>query len=291
MSENFPDFRETLGLERLDVDLFRGSSPESLGPRIYGGQVIAQSLLAAYQTIEDRLCHSLHCYFLRVGDPKMPITFEVDRLRDGQSFAARRITAVQRERPILSMSASFHVTEAGFDHQASMPAGVPGPDGFDHISIMEARLGEHTGRAAASWLSSIDMRVVEPAREDFLEKGAPARKRAWFRVRGELGDDLRWHQIALAYASDRTLLTAAMIPHGTRWNSPGMQTASLDHAVWFHRFTDLSRWHFYDMESPSASGALGFCRGAIYSEEGILAASCAQEGLIRPPAAAIESRS
>ncbi|CAN5297702.1 acyl-CoA thioesterase II [soil metagenome] len=279
------DVRETLKLEAIGPDLFRGTSMQSLGKRIYGGQVVAQSLLAAFGTIEDdRLCDSLHCYFLRAGDPRIPIDFDVVRLTEGRSFAVRSIMAKQGDRVILSMMASFHVAESGFEHQSVMPQGVPGPEGFEHISVVEARLATHTGRAAASWLPAIDMRVVDPPREDLLRPGGPARKRGWFRVAGELGDDPRWHQVALAYASDRTVLTASLIPHGTRWSTPGMTSASLDHAVWFHRPTDITGWHLYDIDSPSAAGALGYCRGAIYAENGRLVASTAQQGLIRPPA-------
>lgn len=276
------DLRETLKLERLEVNLFRGTSPTRGPPRIYGGQVIAQSLLAAYETVEDRVCHSLHAYFIRPGDPTIPIVFEVDRSRDGHSFTTRRVIAVQHGRQIFNMAASFQTPEPGFEHQSDMPQGLPGPDGYPTISEVQAALIAHqTGKAPDVHPTPIDMRFVEPSAAEFLKPGMPARQKGWFRVRCPVGDDPRWQQVALAYASDMGLLAAAMHPHQLLWNSPGMQSASLDHAIWFHRPTDLSQWHLYDMHSPSASGARGFNLGSIYRPDGALAASCAQEGLIR----------
>ena len=276
------DLREMLKLERLEGNLFRGVSPAHAGARIYGGQVIAQSLLAAYETVEERVCHSLHAYFIRPGDPKIPIIFEVDRARDGQSFTTRRVIAVQHGRQIFNMAASFQVVEDGFEHQQEMPPGSPGPDGYPSISEVEAALvALQTGKQPEIHPTPIDMRFVEPSAQNFLKPGMPARQRAWFRARVPLGEDLRWQQVALAYASDMGLLAAAMHPHQLLWNSPGMQSASLDHAIWFHRPSDLAEWHLYDMHSPSASGARGFNLGSIYSADGRLVASCAQEGLIR----------
>jgi acyl-CoA thioesterase-2 len=276
------DLRELLKLERLEVNLFRGTSPARSGPRIYGGQVIAQSLLAAYETVEDRICHSLHAYFIRPGDPKIPIVFEVDRSRDGQSFTTRRVIAVQHGRQIFNMAASFQIAEPGFDHQAEAPLEGPGPDGFADITQIEAEfVFRQTGRRPVVEPGPIDMRLVQPSGEDFMKPGLPPLQRGWFRARAPLGDDPRWQQAGLAYASDMGLLAAAMHPHAVLWSAPGVQSASLDHAIWFHRPTDLSRWHLYDIDSPSASGARGFNRGAIYREDGTLIASCAQEGLLR----------
>jgi acyl-CoA thioesterase-2 len=276
------DLRETLKLERLEVNLFRGVSPERSGPRIFGGQVIAQSLLAAYETVEDRVCHSLHAYFLRPGDPRIPIIFEVDRSRDGQSFTTRRVIAVQHGRQIFNMAASFQVQEPGFEHQSEMPAGIAGPDGYSDIHSVEADMvARRTGERPVIGPSPIDMRFVLPKEREALRVELPVKLRAWFRARSALGDDLRWQQVALAYASDMGLLAASLLPHSVVWNEPGMQTASLDHAIWFHRPSDMSRWHLFDMDSPSASGARGFNRGSIYSEDGTLVASCVQEGLIR----------
>jgi acyl-CoA thioesterase-2 len=276
------DLRETLQLERLEVNLFRGTTPRGAGPRIFGGQVIAQSLLAAYETVEDRVCHSLHAYFLRPGDPRIPIIFEVDRSRDGQSFTTRRVIAVQHGRQIFNMAASFQVAEPGFEHQSEMPADLPGPDGFKDIHTIEAEMvARRTGRQAEIAPSPIDMRFLVAGGSDPALKDLPTKLRAWFRARHPLGDDLRWQQVALAYASDMGLLAASLSPHAVLWNEPGMQTASLDHAIWFHRPTDLSHWHLYDMDSPSASGARGFNRGSVYREDGTLVASCVQEGLIR----------
>ncbi len=273
------DLREILKLERLEVNLFRGFSPKTGSRRIFGGQVIAQSLLAAYETVEERICHSLHAYFIRPGDPTIPIVFDVDRSRDGKSFTTRRVIAVQHGRQIFNMAASFQAAEPGLEHQAEAPPG-PGPDGFPDISHVEADYEEQmTGRRPELAVSPVDMRFVEPS--GIATGPLPPRQRAWFRVRHPVGEDPRWQQVALAFASDMGLLAPSTHPHAVRWSAPRMQSASLDHALWFHRPTDLSQWHLFDMDSPSASGARGFNRGAVFRADGTLVASCAQEGLMR----------
>jgi acyl-CoA thioesterase II len=276
------DLRETLKLEPLEVNLFRGTTPDSRTGRIYGGQVIAQSLLAAYATVEGRVCHSLHCYFIRPGDPKIPIIFEVDRSRDGHSFTTRRVVAIQHGRQIFNFAASFQVAEDGFDHQAEMPP-TPAPEGLPGLSEtfgrMETELGATPPRPD-DYVNPIDIRFADMPLEPSDGK-LPPYQRAWFRVRHPLGDDPVWHQVAMAYASDLGLMATALRPHGSLWHSPQLQGASLDHAMWFHRPTDFAQWHLYEMDSPSASGGRGINRGTIYREDGTLVASSAQEGLIR----------
>ncbi|CAN7161482.1 acyl-CoA thioesterase II [Phenylobacterium sp. LjRoot219] len=277
------DLREALKLEPLEVNLFRGTTPASRSGRIYGGQVIAQSLLAAYATVEGRVCHSLHCYFIRPGDPKIPIIFEVDRSRDGHSFTTRRVVAIQHGRQIFNFAASFQVPEEGFDHQAEMPA-TPAPEGLPGLSEtfgrMEAELGATPPRPE-DYVNPIDIRFADIPLDAPPGQKLPPYQRAWFRVRHPLGDDPVWHQVAMAYASDLGLMATALRPHGSLWHSPHLQGASLDHAMWFHRPTDFAQWHLYEMDSPSASGGRGINRGTIYRQDGTLVASCAQEGLIR----------
>jgi len=277
------DLRSFLTLERLEVNLFRGVTPRSrTESRIFGGQVIAQSLLAAYETVEDRLCHSLHCYFIRPGDPTVPIIFEVDRSRDGKSFTTRRVVAIQHGRQIFNLAASFQVPEKGFEHQSEMPAVGP-PDGLPEIADLEAELMR---KLPEDQRTPIRDRPIEMRFLDVRINEAPGQKmsptmRAWFRIRVPLGDDPRMHQAALAYASDMALLSVSGRPHGLHFGMEGAQIASLDHAMWFHRPTNANEWHLYDMDSPSASAARGFNRGSIFRADGALAASCVQEGLIR----------
>jgi acyl-CoA thioesterase-2 len=278
-----PSLRETLTLERLEVDLFRGHTLREDGiNRIFGGQVIGQALMAAYHTVEARVCHSLHCYFIRPGDPSIPIVFEVDRARDGKSFTTRRVIAVQHGRQIFNLAASFQTVEEGFEHQTTMSSGGD-PTQFMEIAEFQkayaASLPDGHTLKFRQW--PVEVRYVDlPAGPDPNAK-LPPRQRSWFRVKEPIGDDPRLHQAALAYCSDMGLLGASARPHGMHWTSPGLQTASLDHAMWFHRPTDMNQWHLYEMESPSASGSRGFNLGAIYRHDGTLVANTAQEGLIR----------
>ncbi|WP_312167340.1 acyl-CoA thioesterase II [Phenylobacterium sp.] len=275
---------ESLALERIEVNTFRGVSPEDGPGRIFGGQVIAQSLLAAYETVEERICHSLHCYFIRPGDPRIPILFEVDRSRDGGTFTTRRVIAVQNGKQIFNLAASFQVAEDGFEHQAPMPA-VRSPD--DMAAEAEAQK-----KAVLDGMSEEMRRMMNRPRPiemvgrdnyGFGRKPKPSEPKSdtWMRAVAPIGDDARMHQVILAYASDMNLLSTAMRPHGVAWQTPGLQSASLDHAMWFHKASNFNDWHLYTQDSPSASGGRGFVRGAIYGQDGNLVASVAQEGLMR----------
>jgi acyl-CoA thioesterase-2 len=280
---------ETLALEPIEMNLFRGASVEGGGPRVFGGHVIAQALLAAYETVETRICHSIHCYFIRPGDPKVPILYEVDRARDGGSFTTRRVTAIQHGEQIFNLAGSFQDVEQGFEHQASMPD-VPGPEGlpdaFEHMKAMIEKMPE-AARRMMGRPRPIEQRLVDPRGP--TDKVPPI-CRNWIRARAEIGADQHLHQAILAYASDMGLLETSMRPHGVTWQTPGLQSASLDHAIWFHRPSNFNDWHLYAQDSPSASGARGFIRGEIFNKDGMLVASIAQEGLLRqrqpsPPSA------
>ena len=271
---------ETLALEPIEVNLFRGLTSGRDGPRIFGGHVIAQSLMAAYETVEDRVCHSLHCYFIRPGDPNVPILYDVDRSRDGSSFTTRRVTAIQHGHQIFNLAASFQVVEDGLEHQTEMPH-VPPPDAlqdtFEQFRKQMDALPEEA-RRMMSRPRPIEQRSVNPRGP--TEK-APPYSNVWMRARAEIGPNQHLHQAILAYASDMGLLETSMRPHGVTWQTGGLQSASLDHAIWFHRPCNFNDWHLYAQESPSASGARGFIRGQVFSESGVLVASIAQEGLIR----------
>jgi acyl-CoA thioesterase-2 len=273
---------ETLQLERLEVNLFRGRTPDNRPGRIFGGQVIAQSLLAAYETVEDRVCHSLHCYFIRPGDPTVPIVFEVDRSRDGGSFTTRRVIAVQHGQQIFNLAASFQVTEEGFEHQLPMPKTPAWQEMPDERAARREMMKKHPEQFK-DWMDRhqpIELRS-EDARTYFTQGPSDPESASWIRCRDPVGEDVRMHQVVLAYASDMNLLSTSMRPHGVHWQTPGFQSASLDHAMWFHRPVNIENWHLYAQDSPSASGGRGFIRGSIYAEDGTLVASVAQEGLIR----------
>jgi acyl-CoA thioesterase-2 len=258
---------ESLALEPIERDLFRGVTPPGSGARIFGGQVIAQCLLAAYETVEARACHSLHAYFIHPGDTSIPILFEVDRARDGGSFTTRRVTAVQNGRQILNFAASFQAPEEGFTHQSPAPS-VAAPEA---LADDDPR-GDSVG---------LQLRSVAVPRPGMVLGVRPPRHQVWMRSRQPLGEDLRFHQAALVYASDFPLLPTSVQPHPVTWGMRGIQRASLDHAVWFHRPFDFCQWHLYDMDSPSASGTRGLSRGAIYGPDGTLVASAAQEAMFR----------
>jgi acyl-CoA thioesterase II len=285
MASDVADFEienltETLALDPIEVNLFRGMTSGRDGPRVFGGHVIAQSLMAAYETVEDRICHSLHCYFIRPGDPAIPILYDVDRSRDGSSFTTRRVRAIQHGQQIFNFAASFQVPEEGMDHQ-STPPDVPPPealaDNFAQYKALLDKLPEQAKRMMAG-PRPIEQRSANPRAPD--EK-APPISNIWMRARAEIGPEQRLHQAILAYASDMGLLETSMRPHGVIWQTSGLQVASLDHAIWFHRPSNFNEWHLFAQESPSASGARGFVRGQVFSREGALVASVAQEGLIR----------
>ena len=264
-----------LNIEAIDLDMFRGHTPEGETRRIYGGQVIAQALTAAYRTIDGRVCHSMHAYFIRGGDPKIPILLKVERVRDGGSFTMRRVTALQHGQQIFNLSASFQNPETGFEHQIEMPT-PPGPDGLMDEDELRAASGSTEQRR--TW--PIEVRPVDPMPYGQAPVMDPTQS-VWFRARDPLGPDVALNQCALAYASDMTLLDTSLRPHGVDWNSGRLQVASLDHALWFHHPSDFSQWHLYVQDSPSASGGRGFNRGSIFSADGKLVASASQEALIR----------
>lgn len=275
---------QLLTIERLERDLFRGRDlPDEGTTRIFGGLVIAQALLAAFGTVENRLCHSLHAYFLRPGDPAQPVIYQVDRARDGGSFTTRRVVAIQHGAQIFHLSASFHVEEESWTHQHPMPD-IPAADRLEERREQRARAAakmpdRRFPELLRDW--AIDMREVDP-RDLFAPEPASDRNNLWFRVPAarEQGDAMR--QALLAYASDMSLLGAALRPHGLSWFQGKVMSASLDHAMWFHGPVALEDWHLYAMDSPFAGKGRGFNRGAIYDAKGRLVASVAQEGLMRP---------
>lgn len=273
---------ETLRLERLEVNLFRGTSPRGGGPRIFGGQVIAQSLLAAYETVEDRVCHSLHCYFIRPGDPRVPIVFDVDRSRDGGTFTTRRVVAIQNGKQIFNLAASFQVHEDGFEHQTQMPD-VPDPEGLPDEMEQRAKHMKDIPEEMRKMMMRprpIEMRGVD-GDPYFGGVAREPKSMVWFRARAPIGSDPHMHQVIMAYASDMNLLSTAMRPHRVHWDTKGLQSASLDHATWFHKPSNFNEWHLYVQDSPSAAAGRGFILGSIYDRQGVLVASVAQEGLMR----------
>ena len=284
MSDPVAELLALLDIERLELDLFRGiGTGGETASRIFGGHVIAQALVAAYRTVEERRCHSLHAYFIRPGDPRIPVLYEVDRARDGGSFTTRRVTAIQHGRQIFNMAASFHVEEAGWTHQHDAPE-VPGPDGLpSHAELRERAAPDVPEDRRANFLRArpIEVREVEP-QDMATPRALPDVNRLWFRVAGPVGDDPALHHALLAYASDMHLLGSAMRPHGLSWTRGGVMTASLDHAMWLHGPIRFDEWHLYAMDAPFAGGARGFNRGSVYARDGRLVASVAQEGLMRP---------
>lgn len=286
MSDPLTPLLDLLELEQLEVNLFRGlGHGGETSRRIFGGQVVAQALAAACGTVEGRRCHSLHSYFIRPGDPSMPVIYEVDRARDGGSFTTRRVIAVQKGRQIFNMAASFHVAEDSPSHQHVMPAAPP-PEDLPSREEMRERMADHVApdrRADFLRPSPIEVREVDPY--DLLSPAPSSNIHAlWFRlVRPVEGSDVL-HQCLLTYASDMYLLGSALRPHGQSWLTGQIMTASLDHAIWFHGAINFSDWHLYHMDSPFSGGARGFNRGSIYARDGRLVASVAQEGLIRPVA-------
>ena len=277
---------DLFALERIEMNLFRGYSPQDGWPRVYGGQVLGQALAAAVHTVDDRTCHSFHAYFLRAGDPKVPILYDVDRARDGRSFTARRVIAVQRGRQIFNMAASFQVAEEGLDHQDAMPQ-VPEPESLDSVMDLAERSGDPLRRRYWSYITRNRPVEIRPVISDGTDGSgrSAAFQNVWFRTSGPVSEDPLVQQSMLAYMSDFSLLDTATGPHQVHFLHPRMQVASLDHAMWFHRSFRAQEWLLYVLDSPSAGGARGFARGSIFSRDGRLVASVAQEGLIRmrPP--------
>ncbi|CAN5196183.1 acyl-CoA thioesterase II [soil metagenome] len=273
---------ELLDLERIERDIFRGQNRDIGSGRAFGGQVAAQALVAAARTVEGRTAHSLHGYFILPGDLDLPIIYEVDRIRDGRSFTTRRVVAIQKGRAIFNLSASFQIEEDGVEHQMEMPE-VPGPEGLsrelDLIRAEAERIPERV-RAVYTQDRPIEFRPLDPVDRFDPERREP-QKYVWFRAVDRVPGQPLCHQAVLAYASDYGLLPTAFLPHGLTLLQPHLQVASLDHALWFHRPFRVDDWLLYAMDSPSAHGARGFTRGSIFSREGALVASVAQEGLMR----------
>ncbi len=269
MANVLQELIQQLSLERMDENQFRGQSQDLGWGQVYGGQVLGQSLSAAYQTVpSDRLAHSMHAYFLRLGDVSMPVTYEVDRIRDGRSFTTRRVVAMQKGRPIFNMSASFQVLEEGFEHQDVMPV-VPGPEGL----------------APEMLAQPLSARPIELYSIDPVDLFAPESKfqshAVWMRATDRLDDAPGLHHALLAYASDFSFMPTALRPHGVGLASRKVKVASIDHVMWFHRPFRMDEWLLHVIHSPSASGARGMVRGSIFTRDGRLIASTAQEGLMR----------
>jgi acyl-CoA thioesterase II len=276
---------ETLDLEQLEVNLFRGRSPQSRWQRVFGGQVIGQALVAACRTVEDvtaRPPHPLHAYFMLGGDPKVPIIYEVDRIRDGRSFTTRRVVAIQHGHAIFTMAVSYHLIEESLSHQAKMPD-VAMPEALPNEAQLKERIWPLMPEPVRRYYERerpIELRPVEMGR--YLgEKNPDGRFNVWIRATGKLPDSPAIHQCVLAYASDMMLLDAALIPHGKSVFSEDIMAASLDHALWFHRPFRADEWLLYAQDSPSLSDSRGFSRGLIFTRDGTLIASVAQEGLLR----------
>ncbi len=280
--ETTEDLAAVLKLERIEKNLFRGVSPDDGFPRIFGGLVIAQALLAAYETVPERICHSLHAYFIRPGDVKIPVVYEVDFARDGGSFTTRRVTAIQNGEQIFNLAASFQAIEEGYEHQFDMPSApepLTVPTELDRLR----NLGDKAPRGLirqAEKPRPIDVRWPDPQSFIDPQKMSPL-KDVWMRAKAPIGDDVRMQQAALAYASDMAFMETALRPHGLIWTTPGLQAASLDHAMWFHRPFDFNEWVLFSQDSPSASQGRGLVRGQMYAKDGTLIASVAQECLMR----------
>jgi acyl-CoA thioesterase-2 len=272
-----------LDLEQIEVGLFRGRQPDTSLQRVFGGQVAGQALVAGARTVPlERVVHSMHAYFLHPGDTTVPIVYDVERTRDGRSFSTRRIVARQHGKPIFYMSASYQVPEDGLDHQDPMPESPPPADCPELGDVLSAVTGRPRDDWDREW-AALDVRYAGDSREGgtLNDPAHPAQARVWLRASGSLPDQPWLHAAVLAYASDLTLLSAALVPHGVFIGDPRLQPASLDHAMWFHRPFSADRWLLYDQVSPSASGGRGFATGRLFTEEGILVASVAQEGLVR----------
>lgn len=281
MSGALDDLVALLDLESIEVNIFRGTSPDEKRQRVFGGQVAGQALVAASRTIDqpDRSVHSLHAYFLRPGDPNVPILYEVDRIRDGGSFSTRRVVAIQHGKAIFNLHASFQRHEEGLDFQAAVPNDTPDPESLpDFATRMEPyreRLGEWYDRPRP-----IDQRYVDG--DPFSRRGTKLTgQRVWFRADGRLPDDPVLHACVVTYASDMTLLDTALLPHGLGWWDGTVQMASLDHAMWFHRPFRADEWLLYRQSSISTSNSRGLAEGRIYTRDGRLAVTVVQEGLTR----------
>jgi acyl-CoA thioesterase-2 len=278
MQDDVDDLVDLLDLEAIEVNIFRGVSPDESRQRIFGGQVAGQALVAAARTVDDdRPVHSLHAYFLRPGDPSVPVLYEVDRIRDGRSFTTRRVVAIQHGRAIFNLAASFHIREPGLEHLEPMPD-VPPADG---LPTRAQRFAEHcVADPFADHPHPLDIRFITASPLGRTEPQPPV-QRVWFRADGKLPDDQVLHTCLLTYASDMTLLDTSLLPHGTGSEDETIQMASLDHAMWFHGPFRADEWLLYDQHTPAATGSRGLATGRVFTHDGRLIANVVQEGLIR----------
>ncbi len=283
MTTAVAELLDILDLETLEHNLFRGRSPKTRWQRVFGGQVIGQALVAAQRTVDsDRHIHSLHGYFMLGGDPRVPIIYEVDRIRDGGSFTTRRVVAIQHGHAIFSMSASFQRHEDGLDYQAPMPI-QPDPESLpSEKQLKEQFLRQAPEHVRKYWQRERPIEVRATSLEHYIsDKKLPSEQYVWIRATAETPDNQPLQAAILAYASDMTLLDTSLFAHGRKVFDKDLQVASLDHSMWFHRPINMNEWMLYAQDSPSSSGARGLTRGSIYSKSGVLVASTAQEGLIR----------
>ena len=276
------DLITLLKLERIEDNIFRGASRDIGSPQVFGGQVLGQALSAAQHTVEGRVAHSLHAYFLRRGDINAPIIYDVDRARDGGSFSNRRVVAIQHGRPILNLAASFQTPEDGLSHQAEMPD-VPSPDGLKDLTHLATDILDKIPVKLRRFMTDkrpFEFRPVEASNFDEPKK-LPPFKNVWVRAVDALPDDTALHQNLLTYVSDFELVATSTLPHALPFTRGNVILASLDHALWFHRAFRMDEWLLYSMESTNASGARGYARGKFFKQDGTLVASTTQEGLIR----------
>ncbi|MBC7793648.1 MAG: acyl-CoA thioesterase II [Clostridia bacterium] len=275
---------QLLALERIEDNLFRGQSERWGSPTVFGGQALGQALSAAMYTLPaSRHVHSLHAYFLRPGDVAKPIVYDVDRIRDGTSFTTRRVRAIQNGHAILALTASFQIEEPGFDHQDTMPEAPPPETCLTDIERVADEL-DRFPEAAHKYLTrerAFELRSTDPKDDPFRPEPHPPKRMVWLRTSGKLPDEPALHRKLAAYVSDYAFLTTALCPHGYSWMAPEMQVASIDHSMWFHRPFRIDDWLLHVMDSPSANGARGLVRGQLFTRDGKLVASTAQEGLLR----------
>jgi acyl-CoA thioesterase-2 len=284
MAKVLDELVKLLALEKIEENLFRGQSQDLGWGTVFGGQVLGQALSAAVQTVPpERAIHSLHAYFLRPGDVHRPIVYDVDRIRDGTSFTTRRVVAIQNGKAIFNMSSSFQKEEPGFEHQDAMPE-VPPPEELrteQEIIAQSTRQLPELFRQRATAERPFEMRPVNPPSDPFSPKAQPPARAVWLKAVDRLPDDPTLHPYLLAYASDHGFIATALLPHGVTWLTPGMQIASVDHVMWFHQPFRVDEWLLHVMDSPAAHGSRGLVRGRVFTRDGRLVASTAQEGLIR----------
>lgn len=282
MAYRLAELLSLLDPESIEKNIFRGQSRDTGMPQVFGGQVLGQALAAASRTVDGRAVHSLHAYFLKRGDVRAPIIYEVDRARDGGSFSSRRVVAIQHGEQIFNMAASFQAPEPGLEHQVTMPQ-VPGPDDLQDLETLAREFaGELPARMQRflAWERPIHVRPVDPRQFLFRDSWAPV-KQLWMKTREPMPADSLLHQALLAYVSDYELIGTATLPLGLHATRDRLQMASLDHAMWFHRPVRVDQWLLFALDSPAAAGGRGLARGSVFTEDGTLVATLAQEGLIR----------